>query len=412
MPEGTKNRAYSRRRFVKNLAAGAAAVVSGIPQSVLKSSGEDYHIKKGEMYYRRLGRTGFLISEISLGGSPLPDWSLLLQIIERGVNYIDTSHTYNNGNSERQIGRLFKEIGRDKVYVCTKFHAEGRYTEKSIIESVEGSLRRLGTDVIDVLSIHGAENEADLTDQRVLGAFEKLKAAGKYKFRGLSCHSNHQRVIKTAVENGLYDVVQLGYNVFDIQEGETNVKTYEDYLGQSGIRDLIAFAKAKDVGVIAMKTLRVGGRRQDLANYKTGTTSIFQAMLKWVLENKNLTAVVTEMLNYDQMREDLAAVGSPLSAAERKSLFLHVAEHAKDYCHMCGTCQKTCPSRIRTTDILRYLAYAESYGKTASAKAMYAQLAPEQTALACRDCGGCQKQCFYGVDVRKRIADAHRILRG
>ncbi len=410
MPEGTKNRSYGRRRFVRNLAAGAAAVVASIPQSVLKSSGEDYHVKKGEMYFRRLGRTGFLISEISLGGSPLPDWSLFRQIIERGVNYIDTSHTYNNGNSERQIGRLFKEIGRDKVYVCTKFHAEGRYTEKSIIESVEGSLRRLGTDVIDVLSIHGAENEADLTDQRVLGAFEKLKAAGKYNFRGLSCHSNHQRVIKTAVESGLYDVVQLGYNVFDIQEAETDVKTYEDYLGQSGIKDLIAFAKAKDVGVFAMKTLKVGGRRQDLAKYKTGTTSIFQAMLKWALENKNLTAVVTEMLNYDQMREDLAAVGSSLSAEERKFLFLHVVEHTKDYCHLCGTCQKNCPSRIRTTDILRYLAYAESYGKTASAKALYARLAPEQTALACRDCGDCQKHCPYGVDVRKRIAGACRIL--
>jgi predicted aldo/keto reductase-like oxidoreductase len=135
-------------------------------------------------------------------------------------------------------------------------------------------------------------------------------------------------------------------------------------------------------------------------------------MLKWALENKNLTAVVTEMLNHDQMREDLAAVGSPLSAAERKFLFLHVAEHTKDYCHLCGTCQKTCPSRIRTTDILRYLAYAESYGKTASAKTLYARLAPEQTAFACRDCGACQNQCPYGVDVRKRIAVAHQILRG
>jgi predicted aldo/keto reductase-like oxidoreductase len=399
-----------RRQFMKNLTAGAFTVMARFPESLCFPGQEEYRVKKGEMYYRRLGRTGLLISEISLGGSPLPDWSLFRQIIERGVNYIDTSHTYNNGNSERQIGRLFKEIGRDKVYVSTKFHAEGRYTEKSIIESVEGSLRRLGTDVIDVLSIHGAENEADLTDPRILGAFEKLKAAGKYKFRGLSCHANHQRVIKTAVECGYYDMVQIGYNVFDIQEGEANVKTYQDYLGESGIKDLIAFAKSKDVGVIAMKTLKVGGRRQDLEKYQTGTTSIFQAMLKWVLENKNLAAVVTEMLNYDQMQEDLAAVGSPLSAAERKSLFLHVAEHAKDYCHMCGTCQQTCPSRIRTADILRYLAYAESYGKTASAKAKYALLAPEQTALACRDCGDCQKNCPYGVDVRKRIAAAHRIL--
>ncbi len=395
---------------MKNLTAGALAVMARFPESLDFPGQEEYRVKRGEMYYRRLGRTGLLVSEISLGGSPLPDWSLFLQIIERGVNYVDTSHTYSNGNSERQIGRLFKEIGRDKVYVCTKFHLQGRFTEKSILESVEGSLRRLGTDMIDILSIHGAENEADLTDQRVLGAFEKLKKDGKYKFRGLSCHANHQRVIKRAVDCGHYDMVQVGYNVFDIQESETDVKTYQDYLGQSGIKDLIAYAKAKDVGVMAMKVLKVGGRRQDLANYKTGTASIFQAMLKWALENKNLTSIVTEMLNYEQMDEDLAAVVSPLSAAERRALFLHVAGHAKNYCHMCGTCQRNCPSRIRTSEILRYLAYAESYGKTASAKAMYARLAPDQTVMACRDCGACRRLCPYGVDVRKRIADAHQIL--
>jgi len=364
------------------------------------------------MFYRRLGRTNLFVSEISLGGSPLPDWPLFLQLVERGVNYIDTSHTYNNGNSERQIGRLFKEIGQDKVYVSTKFHIEERTTEKSIIASVEGSLRRLGSDVIDVLAIHGAENEADLTDDRVLGAFEKLKKEGKYKFLGLSCHSNHDRVIRTAVGCGHYDMVQLGYNAFDIQEGETNVQTYADYLGESGTRALIALAKSKDVGVIAMKTLKVGGRRQDLEKYKTGTTSIFQAMLKWVLDNKDLTAVVTEILNYDQLREDLAVVGSPLSAPERETLYRFVAEHSRDYCHMCGSCQKTCPSGIRTTDILRYLAYAESYGKVDPAKAKYMRLGKERTLLSCQNCGACEKACPYGVAIRKRMAEAERILGG
>lgn len=364
------------------------------------------------MLYRRLGRTGLFISEISLGGSPLPDWPLFMQLIERGINYIDTSHTYNNGNSERQIGRLFKDIGRDKVYVSTKFHVEGRYTEKSIIGSVEGSLRRLGTDVIDVLSIHGAENEADLADERVQGAFEKLKKEGKYKYRGLSCHTNHDRVIRTAVNSGYYDMVQLGYNVFDIQEGETKAEVYKDYLGQSSTRDLIALAKSKDVGVIAMKTLKVGGRRQDLEKYRTGTTSIFQAMLKWVLDNKDLTSVVTEILNYDQLREDLEVVGSPLSGPERNTLGLFVAENCRNYCHMCGTCQNVCPSGIRTTDILRYLAYAESYGKIAAARAGYADLGPDRTSLSCRNCGACKNNCPYGIDVWKRIADAHQILSG
>ena len=60
------------------------------------------------MVYRRLGRTGLLISEISLGGSPLPDERLFFRLIERGINYIDASESYENGNVERLIGRAFK----------------------------------------------------------------------------------------------------------------------------------------------------------------------------------------------------------------------------------------------------------------------------------------------------------------
>ena len=297
-----------RREFIKKMVFGAVSILAPLPKSFSKGQKETHRLKKGQMYYRRLGRTELYISEISLGGSPLPDQSLLYQIIERGVNYIDTSCAYSNGNSERQVGRLFKEIGRDKVYVGTKFKLDGKnWSEESIIKSVDKSLGRLQTDYIDVLLIHGAEEE-QLTDERVLGAFEKLKGQGKYRFKGLSCHSDHNRIVKKAVECSHYDMVMLGYNVFDIQDAEKEIKVYGDYLGESGISHLLTLASSKDVGIIAMKTLKVGGRRQNLEKYKAGTSSIYQAMLKWVLENRIVTSVATEILNYQQMQEDLAAV--------------------------------------------------------------------------------------------------------
>jgi predicted aldo/keto reductase-like oxidoreductase len=399
-----------RREFLKNLAWGAFSACFTLPKSLLATQVNEWRKVKGQMAYRRLGRTGLFISEVSLGGSPMPDWSLLRQIIERGVNYIDSSSSYDNGNAERQIGRLCREVGRDKIVVATKFHLRGSWTEESIIRSVEGSLKRLETDWIDVLSVHGAEREDDLVDERVLNAFEKLKKQGKYKFSGLSCHSNHQGVVRKAVDSGHYDMVQLGYNVFDIQDSEKDIKTYGDYLGASGIRDLIKYAASRDVGIIAMKALKVGGRRQDLEKYRARNTSLYQAMLKWVLENRNVTSVVTEMLNRDQMEEDLGAVQSSLSSDERKNLFRYVAENSRDYCHMCGRCQAQCPSRIATTEILRYLAYDESYGKRESAKNAYAALNPDETALACRNCGLCERACPYSVRVRLRIREAHTIL--
>ena len=408
MPTETKP---SRRAFLKTLALGSLSTVSALTGSPKGSSLRKVQ-KRGDMYYRRLGRTGLFISEISLGGSPLPDWSLSLEIVERGVNYIDTSCTYSNGNSERQIGRLFKEVGRDKVYVSTKFHLRGNWSEASIIQSVEASLRRLQTDTIDVLAIHGASREEELTDERLLAAFDRLKKQGKFRFTGLSCHFNHRRVITRAVECGRYDVVQLGYNVFEIDSQEKQIETYADYLEESGIRQLINLATSKDVGVIAMKTLKVGGRRQNLDAYRAGTTSLFQGMLKWVLENKKVAAVVTEIMTRKEMEEDLGVVGSTLRPEERRALYQYVARNNQDYCRMCGRCQESCPSRLPTTDILRFLSYHESYGKKDRAGAAYRKLPPSRTALACQGCGVCEAVCRFGVSVRKRLREAHAVLAG
>jgi predicted aldo/keto reductase-like oxidoreductase len=399
-----------RRTFIKAMAGGALALgssLAGWPGG--KRTTPDRVVMDG-MAYRRLGRTDLLISEISLGSSPLPDPDLLRAIIDRGVNYIDTSHNYDNGNAERQIGRLLKDVGRDKVRFSTKFHVEPRDTPASIAASVHGSLRRLAVESIDVLMIHGAESAAVVVDERVLEAFEKLKGEGAYRFRGLSCHANQDEVVRKAVECGLYDVVQVGYNVFDIQEPARGIETYPDYLGASGIRALIELAHDHGVGVIAMKTLKVGGRRQDLAKYRAGSVSLYQAMLKWVLDDERVASAVTEILNRQQMEEDLGAAGAKLAAADRATLVRYVRENGTDYCHGCARCRKVCPAGIDTTSILRALAYRESYGKTDRARDAYASVASGTRGSACRDCGACEKACPYGVVVRSWVKAAGLIL--
>ena len=399
-----------RRTFIKTMAGGAMALGSSLAGFAGRGRKAPARLEKNGMFTRRLGRTDLQVSEISLGGSPLPDPNLLRALVDRGVNYIDTSHNYDNGNSERQIGRLLKDVGRDRVHVATKFHVAPRDTPASIMASVHGSLRRLDVETIDVLMIHGAETAGVLVDERVLAAYEQLKKEGAYRFRGLSCHVNHDEVVRKAVDCGLYDMVQVGYNVFDIQETVQEVETYPDYLGASGIRGLLELAHSRGVGVIAMKTLKVGGRRQNLEKYKTGSASIFQAMLKWVLEDSRITSAVTEILNRQQMEEDLGAAGAKLAAAERTTLVRYVRENGKDYCHGCARCRHACPSGVATTAILHALAYHESYGKSVRAREAYAALGPKETASSCRDCGACEKACPYGVAVRSRIREAGRLL--
>ncbi len=399
-----------RRTFIKTMAGGAAAIGSSLAAWPGRGQTAPARPGKAGMAFRRLGRTGLLVSEVSLGSSPLPDPDLLRTIIERGVNYIDTSHNYDNGNAERQIGRLLKAVGRDKVRVATKFHVTPRDTAASIMASVHGSLKRLDVDAIDVLMIHGAETAAVLVDGRVLEAFEGLKKEGAFRFRGLSCHVNQDEVVRKAVDCGLYDMVQLGYNVFDIQENAAAVETYPDYLGTSGIRSLIDLAHSRDVGVIAMKTLKIGGRRQDLERYRTGAVSLYQAMLKWVLDDPRVASAVTEILNRDQMEEDLGAAGAKLALAERRTLVRYVRENGTDYCHGCAGCRRACPAGVDSPGILRALAYHESYGKTDRAREAYAAGGGREKAAACRDCGACEKACPYGVAVRSRVREARRVL--
>jgi predicted aldo/keto reductase-like oxidoreductase len=400
-----------RRDFLKAASFGAAAALSAWRQTLKGTPRPEGNAANSGLRYRRLGRTGLDISEVSLGGSPLPEWPLFLELIERGVNYIDSSVAYDNGNCERQIGRMLKTLGRDKAFVATKFQLIGNHwTEASIVKSAEGSLRRLGVEAIDVLLIHGPEQQDQLTDDRVLGAFEKLKKAGVYRFNGFSCHVNHAAMVRRAVECGKYDMIQLGYNVFDIDQPEDKAQAYDDYLGESGIRGLLSLAVSHGLGIIAMKTLKVGGRRQNLAATRAGTAGLHQAMLKWVLEDKNVTSAITEILNRDQMDEDLGAMRSPLSASERRMLFAHVAENTAEYCRGCGACRSHCPSSIRTTDMLRALAYEESYGKTERGRELFIGSGGTSALAACRDCGACERVCPYRIPVRRRLAAAAAVF--
>ncbi len=283
--------------------------------------------------------------------------------------------------------------------------APGRRTRSSA--SVEGSLRRLATDRVEVLGIHGVESPDIVDDPRIQDAFRKLE--GKYASRGLTCHVNAAAVIPKAVASGLYDMVQVGYNVFDLQPGEKPVRAYPDYLGESGLGRMIDLCRDKDIGVIGMKVLKVGGQRQVLDRWRTEGGSPQAAMIKWALSNPRLSAVVIEILNDREMEEDLGALGASPTPAERKLLAAHIAENSRAYCHICGSCRAACPEGRPLSEIARGLMYAESYGKTSRAREVLAA-AVAAGYPACRDCGACETACPYGLPVRETARRAARFL--
>ena len=139
-----------RRHFIKSTSVAFLAAMT-------KTGLESTVPSPGQINYRRLGRTGMKISEISLGGSPVPPEAVFRRAIEMGVNYVDTSSSYMNGNSERTIGKISKAYP-GKLHVTTKIHAgrKGNDTKESWEAEFEGSLKRLDMDCVDILMVHGA----------------------------------------------------------------------------------------------------------------------------------------------------------------------------------------------------------------------------------------------------------------
>lgn len=404
----------NRREFLRTSALGVLAVHISFSNLGLQQREDDSTIRRtrrGDMYYRRLGRTGLMISEVSLGGSPVPPEPVFREAIERGVNYVDTSSNYMGGNSERQIGRVIQGR-RDKFYVGTKFRPGRRKnfkdTKESLIREAEGSLRRLNTDYIDILLAHGAPNPEILANEEVLAAFEQLKKDGKIRFTGVSCHTEPLWVLSDAIQSGNYDMINMAYNAYSGTKIEKD-KVYDDYLERSGIEKVIALARKNDVGVIAMKTM-AGGDRQNLAAFKAEGVTLPQAKLKWVLQNNDVSAVITEMLNFDILKEDLAVAGTKMYSEEGQALSEYVEATSRDYCRMCGKCLWHCPLEIAIPDILRYATYYEGFGKARIARTKYQRLPAKNTFLGCNLCGKCEAVCPYGVQIVRKLHHAHQLL--
>ncbi len=159
------------------------------------------------MEYTRLGRSGLEVSRVCLGcmnfGDETPgihDWSLgetetrplIERALELGINFFDTANAYSQGTSEKITGRLLGEMAdRDEVVIATKVYfpmRRGRnamgLSRKAILTELDHSLRRLGTDYIDLYQIHRFDENTPV--EETMRAFEDAIAAGKVRYIGAS----------------------------------------------------------------------------------------------------------------------------------------------------------------------------------------------------------------------------------
>lgn len=309
------------------------------------------------MNYRQMGRTGLRVSELCLGAMTFgrettesDSYKILDHFAEAGGNFIDTADVYSEGASEEIVGRWLRRKNRDDFVIATKVRfSTGPGTNdvglsrKHIMAGIENSLRRLGTDYVDLYQIHAWDPATPLKE--TLSALNALVAAGKVRYLGASNVTGHQlqKAIDLSRANRWepFTCLQPLYNLLD--------RAIE--------WELVPVCRSEGMGIIPWSPLRggwlsgkyrrgmsappSGTRVQDAGKHGWGerwseyatdrTWDVIDALLavaeesaktpaqvalNWVLNRPVVTAPIIGVRSMAHLEDNLGAVGWALSAEQ------------------------------------------------------------------------------------------------
>ena len=312
------------------------------------------------MRYRLFGRTGLYVSELCFGAMTFGGkgfWQavghtgqdeadrLVALAVEAGVNFFDTADVYSEGDSEKILGHALGSRRRD-VVLATK--VRGRVgpgpnqlglTRRHILESIEGSLRRLGTDYVDLYQIHGVDAVTPLDE--TLRALDDVVRSGKARYVGCSNLAAWQ----IAKANGV--AAARGWEAFQ------SLQAYYTIAGRDLERELVPLLQDQQMGLMVWSPLAggllsgkyerdrkgpEGSRRASFdfppvdrartfdcidAMKKVGAAhgvSVAQVALGWLLSKPYVSAIIIGVKSEEQLRDNLAVTELVLSDAELAEL--------------------------------------------------------------------------------------------
>jgi hypothetical protein len=408
----TFGRSFDRRTFIRaattsfvTTVASATTPLATSAQPVAASNDPQIRIR------RRLGRTNLEVSDISYGSSRTTDPELVRHALARGINYFDTAESYKSGASEESMGVALAGQ-REEVILASKTQCDVGSRRADLMRALEGSLQRLRTDRIDIYFNHAVNDIARLKNDEWYAFAEMAKQQGKIRFTGISGHGgNLVECIEEAVSNDLVDVLLVAYNFGqDPAFYQRFIRNFDFVAPQVGLTEALDRARKKDIGVVAMKTLR-GARLNDMRPFEYGGATTAQAAFRWTLHGGHVDALIVSMTSKEQIDEYVAASGGARpTAAELDWLDRYLASAPEGYCeHGCNVCESSCPAGVAISEVLRTRMYARDYGDMALARADYAKLEPN--AAACIGCAApCTGTCPAGIDIGYATRETHREL--
>lgn len=301
------------------------------------------------MKYRILGKTGFNISEVSLGTWQLGGkWgekfnektaeSILNKAIETGINFIDTADVYNDGQSEISIGKFLKKISK-RIYIATKSgrklnpHTDRGYNEKNITTFINDSLKRLDVETIDLIQLHCPPTET-YSRPEVFEILDNLKKKGKILNYGVSVEKVEEAL--KAMEYPGIASVQIIYNMFRLKPAELFFKAASK--NNVGIIVRVPLASGLLSGKYGKNTVfskddhrsfnregKVFDKGETFSGipYETGLQAVEELKkifpyndlpkyaLRWILMNKSVSCVIPGASNVSQVEANSAASDLP-----------------------------------------------------------------------------------------------------
>ena len=398
-----KEHEWNRREFIVKpiLWAGATRVI-GMTESLFASRVNE--TPSTSLVQRALGRTGITLPVVSMGVMNADIPGLVRRAYELGIRHFDTAAGYQHGRNEAMVGTVIKEMDvRDRVVIATKLPSRDlpRNTpeaKKRFIEGVEGSLRRLQMDHVDVLYHHAVDSVEDARAEGPLEALQSLKKDGKTRFIGISTH-NTVDVLNETLRLNLFDValVMLNYTMAHDSELLTTIER----------------AAKNGLGIVAMKTQAGGTVKPDPKLPKQLPPPSQTALLKWVLNHEFISTAIPGFSTYEHLEQDFS-VARNLSYTKEEERFLADRSFAgsAEFCQQCGKCVQDCPKRVEIPVLMRSHMYAVQYRNAGMAHATLACVASGHGLDACNDCEACAVTCRNTVHIQRKIADLKAIAQG
>ncbi len=371
------------------------------------------------MLYRKLGKTGEMVSILGYGCMRLPviDGNpesidekkairLVRYAIDHGVNYIDSAYSYHSGMNEVFLGKALKDGYREKVHLATKLSCKRVNCKEDMDRFLNEQLEKLRTDCIDFYLLHAVKQSywEKMKKFGVIDFLERARAAGKIKYTGFSFHDEPD-VFKEVVDAYPWDLCQIQFNYLD-----------ENF--QAGIEGL-KYAAEKGLAVVIMEPLRGGNLASKVPEEAKKVWDIAEVKrtpaewaFRYLWDYPEISVVLSGMSEMEHLKENLriAEQGQPNSlSAEEKSLISEVSEiyrsRIKVNCTNCKYCMP-CPMGVNIPRNLSYLNDVFMLDDVENARFQYGVLLlPEEKAGNCIECGECEEVCPQNIKIRKMLKE-------